>query len=82
MTVGGSICIKTRELFRNNKTLRDLVSFVETRKVVLSTEQFVSDGVFEQVLAYELAGLEREIALLEEKQLALGDRIKAVKSRL
>lgn len=82
MTMGGSICVNTRELFRNNQMLRDHVSFIETRKVVMSTEQFVSNGVFEEVIAYEVAGLKREYDFHIKKQMTLGDRIENIKSRL
>lgn len=82
MTVGGSICIKTRELFRNNTRLAELVSFIETRKVVMPMEQFLIDGVLEKALAFELSILETDALYLEGQIITNNNRIEALKARL
>lgn len=67
MTVGGSVSANTIRILGENPDLRDLIDFVETRKVILPTESwFESDNVIAEVLKFEKLYIESVANLYQQ----------------
>jgi hypothetical protein len=73
VTMGGSISKATRLLVLDDKNLRDILDYVETRKVVMPVDRFIEEGALTEALKLETFLLDRRIA---ESEKALSSAIK------
>jgi 4-hydroxy-2-oxoheptanedioate aldolase len=81
VTMGGSITKKTRELLKADKELRELIDFVETRKVVICVERFLDDMVLIQALKLEEILLNRRLNEPRRTLDAADARLSAIRAR-
>ncbi|WP_165611194.1 aldolase/citrate lyase family protein [Sphingomonas jatrophae] len=73
VTMGGSVNVKTLHLLREDAELAGLVDYVETRKVIMKSSDFVQDGTLEAAIAAELELLDLRTGPMES---ALGKATK------
>lgn len=82
VTLGGSIGFKTRNNLLEASEFTDLIDFVETRKVIMTTQSFLKDDALESALAFECTLLERQINNCTSIMAACKDRREQILQRL
>ena len=82
VTMGGSINKKTQALLAGDSELRGLIDFIETRKVVMTIDQFMEPESLRNALEVESQLLEMRAAIAERQLNAINQRRASIKSRL
>ena len=81
-TMGGSINSGTIALLREDRELRDLTHSVETRKCVMTVDDFLTDGALEEAFAVETTLLDMQLAYHGRIVDAARARVDALRARL
>jgi len=82
VTMGGSISNQTYELLQNDKELRSLLDFIETRKAVMTIESFLRPTVLQQALKLEEILLRRRARESERTLPTITDRLAVLTKRV
>ena len=82
VTMGGSINKKTQALLAGDAELRDLIDFIETRKVVMTIDQFMESDSLKNALEVESQLLEMRAVVAARELSAINQRRVSIKSRL
>ncbi len=82
VTMGGGISAQTRRLLRDDAELAGAIAAVETRKVVIAVDRFLTDGVLEAAIDVELELLALHGAPLAAAAARSQGRITQLRTRL
>lgn len=82
VTMGGSISKRTVAILSEDAELVHLLDFVETRKVVVPTLQFLADGALSNILAVEMALLDLKLRAVEHSNSESRQRQSALAKRM
>ena len=80
--MGGSINKKSQALLAGDAELRDLIDFIETRKVVMTIDQFMESDSLKNALEVESQLLEMRAVVAARELSAINQRRVSIKSRL
>ena len=80
--MGGSISKRTVDALAADAELAQLVDFVETRKVVVPTRQFLAEGALRKILAVEMALLDLKLSAADKADLEARQRQSTLAKRL
>jgi len=81
VTMGGSISSETRELLQDDAELRDLIDNIETRKTVMSLENFLKESTLSNALQLEEVLLNRRVKDSHQSLKAASARLAALSKR-
>jgi citrate lyase beta subunit len=81
VTMGGSISSQTRELLQGDAELRDLIDNIETRKAVMSLENFLKESTLSHALQLEEVLLNRRVKDSQQSLKAASARLAALSKR-
>jgi len=83
VTMGGSVNIKTLELFEKYQDLKDLLNKVETRKVIIPVKNFIdTPRVLDEAIKFEELYVMTKKAYLDRRIKSELDRLTSLKTRL
>jgi hypothetical protein len=83
VTMGGSVNIKTLELFEKHQDLKRLLDKVETRKVIIPVKNFIDiPSVLEEAIRFEELYVMTKKAYLDRRIKSELDRLTSLKTRL
>ena len=82
VTMGGSINKITQQLLRQDEQIRNLLDYVETRKVVMPIAKFVQDDALTNALRLEALLLERRALTCEVELKSVNARRHSITSRV
>jgi citrate lyase beta subunit len=81
VTMGGSVSKRTRELLLQDGELRELLDYIETRKAVMSVEQFLDEATLGHAQQLEEVLLRRRARESERTLPAVSARLSALTKR-
>ncbi len=81
VTMGGSISRETRGLLQGDAELRDLIDYIETRKAVMSLEDFLQESTLAHALQLEEVLLHRRAKEPQQTLQASNARLAALSKR-
>jgi 4-hydroxy-2-oxoheptanedioate aldolase len=83
VTMGGTVNIKTLEVFEKHQDLKMLLDKVETRKVIIPVQNFIDDPiVLDEALKFEELYVMTKKAYLDRRIKSELDRLTSLKTRL
>ena len=81
VTVGGSVSKMTRDLFKSDAELRELVDYVETRKAIMPVGKFIQEDALNNALLLEEVLLSKRAITPERVLPIVENRKRAIKAR-
>ena len=82
VTMGGSINNMTREILRTDSELKSLLNHIETRKAVLTVNQFSKNGALEAAIEAEHELLTLRTGVFSKRSEDANQRINVIRSRV